>query len=65
MDYSTGKVSSRLREKVLGNDESIHSSFAVNEVAGAVDTARLQAALVEKCGAEETIVDASCMLDPG
>ncbi|KAK2755498.1 hypothetical protein FQN54_006435 [Arachnomyces sp. PD_36] len=59
VDYSRRTSSPLLREKVLGNDENIGSSFMVNEVLGGVDGGRIQDTLVKKCGAQTTELDAS------
>ena len=49
----------RLRQKVLGEDKDIRSSFTVSDVIGELDLREFSKGLQEKCGAELLEIDAS------
>src|SRR5688572_23400331 len=66
VDYSRPANFPFLRKKVSGNDESIASSFMVNEVLGVVDVGRIEDTLKNKCGAERAgEFDGPSMVEPG
>ncbi|KAN0076645.1 BIG/ATPase V1 complex, subunit S1 [Elaphomyces granulatus] len=58
-DYSTRQSAPRLRERVMGGDKAIRSSFTVTEVVGEVDLGYIRHLLEEKCGVHLTEIDAS------
>ncbi|KAL4930712.1 Ac45/VOA1 transmembrane domain-containing protein [Aspergillus undulatus] len=59
IDFVTGKSAPRLGAKMTGEDETIRSTMAVNEVAGVLEAKQIQKFLETECGAETTIIDAS------
>ncbi|KAL4997225.1 BIG/ATPase V1 complex, subunit S1 [Aspergillus recurvatus] len=58
-DFATGKSAPRLGAKMTGKDEEIRSTIIVNEVAGVLETKKVQDILETQCDAQTTVIDAS------
>ncbi|KAL4893358.1 BIG/ATPase V1 complex, subunit S1 [Aspergillus ambiguus] len=58
-DFTTRKSAPRLGAKMTGQDKAIRSTVMVNEVAGVLESKRIQDVLERECGAQSTVVDGS------
>lgn len=59
-DFSTLKSAPRLGAKLTGKDHTIRSRTIINEVVGVLEARKVQELIEAECGAQSTIIDASC-----
>lgn len=60
-DFTTAKTAPRLGAKMTGKDKAIRSTMSINEVAGILEAKHIRDILEAKCGAQTTVIDASCL----
>lgn len=59
-DFATRQSAPRLGGKMTGKDKNIRTKTIVNEVVGEIEAKDVQKLLEKECGAESTVMDASC-----
>lgn len=60
-DFATAESAPRLGAKMTGKDKAIRSAMSINEVAGILEAKHIRDILETKCGAQTTVIDASCL----